>query len=230
MNNSKWKLAFFGLLVLVAASAAGFVQHKGGIRWIEAKMAPKPAPAGDTLLSIYAAMPAKIGADVFLGDSHIAFLDWAEALSNPQVICRGKPGDTTDGVLGRLDEVLRHQPRSVHIMLGINDLFSGKSIESTLTNYKRIVERIRAEQPACRIVAYSVLPVNMAIYRTHPKKSQVRTADEIQEFNRGLQGLAVEYVDLWPVLVTDGQLRGEYTYDGIHLNGAGYMASVACVR
>jgi lysophospholipase L1-like esterase len=53
-------------------------------------------------------------------------------------------------------------------------------------------------------------------------------AERIAALNDGLRALAAargaSYVDLHPAFAEDGELKAEYTHDGLHLNGAGYLA------
>jgi lysophospholipase L1-like esterase len=77
-----------------------------------------------------------------LGDSITAGTDWASF----DVANRGIPGDTTDGVLGRIDNIVAMHPRCVAVMIGINDLLSikPKSVQQILENYTAIVDRLSA--------------------------------------------------------------------------------------
>ena len=48
--------------------------------------------------------------------------NWSLRLDYPNIKNRGIGGDTTDGVLARLDEVIYFQPEAVFLLIGINDL------------------------------------------------------------------------------------------------------------
>jgi lysophospholipase L1-like esterase len=158
---------------------------------------------------------------VMLGDSHVETMHWNEVFPGVAVFNRGIGGDTTGGVLNRLDEIIALQAAKVFIMLGVNDLQTRQSVELTLANYGKIVAELQAsgahvyihsvllcnEQPAGRTVCPLINPL-------------------ILELNRGLQALASEqvtYIDLFPVLTDAQGLRTQYTDEGLHLNPQGYQ-------
>ena len=61
---------------------------------------------------------------LFFGDSLTAMVNWQQAFPEYQVINEGVPGDTTKTANQRLKQILQKQtPRTMFIMLGINDLF-----------------------------------------------------------------------------------------------------------
>src|SRR5262249_1762037 len=59
---------------------------------------------------------------VMLGDSNTEWVDWHELFPGVQFLNRGIAGDTSAGVLNRLDEVIGRHPKVVFLMIGINDL------------------------------------------------------------------------------------------------------------
>src|SRR5262249_54073306 len=105
---------------------------------------PAPATAGslyDLLAPTYAALP-RHAAVVMLGDSITALTDWNALLPSFDVANRGIPGDTTEGVLERIDSIVAMHPRCVAVMLGINDLSEERSVQQVLKNYDAIVDRL----------------------------------------------------------------------------------------
>ena len=58
---------------------------------------------------------------VFVGDSLIAYMDTKKFLKT-NIINMGIPGDTSVGVIKRLDQIVRIQPSKVLINIGSNDL------------------------------------------------------------------------------------------------------------
>ena len=62
--------------------------------------------------------PLKLGEIVFLGNSITAGGgNWSLRLDHPNIKNRGIGGDTTDGVLARLDEVIYFQPEAVFLLI-----------------------------------------------------------------------------------------------------------------
>ncbi len=79
---------------------------------------------------------------VFLGDSITDGAEWSEIFGNKKMLNRGISGDVTAGVLYRLDEVVRHNPKKVFILIGTNDLARGVESEQVISNIYRIADFI----------------------------------------------------------------------------------------
>ncbi|MBC7615688.1 MAG: sialate O-acetylesterase, partial [Pedobacter sp.] len=97
---------------------------------------------------------------IFLGNSITAGADWAKLLNLPNAKNRGISGDITFGVLERLEEVISRKPAKVFILIGINDISRNIPDEVILSNYKKMVSRIRAGSKKTMIYFYTLLPVN----------------------------------------------------------------------
>ncbi|MDN3683782.1 GDSL-type esterase/lipase family protein [Vibrio sinaloensis] len=66
---------------------------------------------------------------------------WHDALPNIPLSNRGLAGDTTAGMVQRLETTTLHQPKLVCVMAGINDLAQGYSVEHISHNYaKKMVD------------------------------------------------------------------------------------------
>ncbi|MBN2079505.1 MAG: hypothetical protein JW838_11105 [Spirochaetes bacterium] len=157
---------------------------------------------------------------VFVGDSLTDRCEWGELFERHDIANRGIDADTTDGVLNRIGEITRMKPRKVFILVGGADLIIGRKPNAIVKNYARIIRGIRAASPGTTVYAQSVLPTRI---RRAPL-----TPEAIIELNRGIKSLCeesgVRYVDLHDIM-TDarGDLDARYTFDGVHLNGAGYQ-------
>ena len=161
---------------------------------------------------------------VFLGNSITFWAEWQALLENRHAKNRGIPGDTSYGVLERLDEVTGGRPAKVFLMIGINDLARNTPASVLLTNCGRIVSRIKAESPATEIYVQSMLPVNESFNKlpAHTSKHAL-----IREVNSGLEKLAavesVTYIDLYSHFTdAEAKLKREFTWDGVHLTAEGY--------
>lgn len=171
--------------------------------------------------NLFDMLPPKEGAIVFLGNSITAGGEWQELFGNPNILNRGIPGDHCDGILQRLDEVLRHHPRKIFLMAGVNDL-AYLPPSKVVPKYERLVEAILAKSPATTLYLQSVLPVNNLVSPTAVDN------DDVQHLNEAIQRLALEkglvYIDVFGALQDlDGNLDAAFTLDGIHLNGAAYL-------
>ncbi len=167
-------------------------------------------------------LPKNKNSVIFLGDSITDEGEWTELLDNSNIKNRGISGDTTDGVLNRLDEIFKSQPQKVFIMIGINDLMSNKSINQTLTDYKHILSSIQNQIPNTEVFIQSVLPVNNKITRYWQNNNNVfKLNQKLEELAKEFQN---QYIDLFSHLSdSENQLDAQYTLDGLHLNGQGYL-------
>lgn len=159
---------------------------------------------------------------IFLGNSITDGSEWFELFGGtPRIKNRGIGGDDTDGILERLEEVTSSQPAKIFLMIGTNDLAYGKKPEYIINNYRKIISRIKAATPATELYIHSILPVDDAIHWTRPNAA-------ILEINEALKEICKEqnliYIDI-ATAVTDerGKLDPAYSFDGLHLNGEGYL-------
>lgn len=160
---------------------------------------------------------------IFLGNSITAGADWNELLGLPQARNRGISGDITYGVLERLDEVTARKPAKVFVLIGINDMARNIPDSVILSNYEKIIHRIKKESPTTRIYFNTLLPVN----NSFPDKNHFNKDEHIAALNAGLRKIAArEKITLIDIhdhfLDKDKKLDKQYTYDGLHLNAAGY--------
>jgi lysophospholipase L1-like esterase len=171
--------------------------------------------------SFFRAFPSP-GAVAMIGDSLTDGAEWHEMFPATDISNRGIDSDTTDGVLARLDDILLARPEAAFIMIGINDFADAdRSVEAVFDNFRAIVSRL--DQRGIRVIVQSTLPCNEA---KGAWKSCASINGRIRQLNLRLATLAserVRFVDLTPALAGEGGLKDEFTYDGVHLNGEGYL-------
>lgn len=162
---------------------------------------------------------------VFLGNSITFWGEWQQLLRNSHIRNRGIPGDTSYGVLDRLDEVTEGKPAKVFLMIGINDLARNTPANVVINNCRRIVAGIKAKSPATRMYVQTMLPTNDSFKKlpNHCNKDGL-----IREVNIGLAVLANEegatFIDLYSHFADPaGKLKKELTWDGVHLTAEGYL-------
>lgn len=161
---------------------------------------------------------------IFLGNSITAGIDWMELLGRTDVRNRGISGDITFGILERLGEVTEGRPSKVFILIGINDISRNIPDSIILSNYQKIIERIKKESPSTKIFFQTLLPVNNEFtqFKNHYNKDE-----HILFVNDELKKLAAKekigLIDLYPhFLNADKKLDKKFTIDGLHLNAEGY--------
>ncbi|MBI1178808.1 hypothetical protein GC207_15355 [bacterium] len=166
---------------------------------------------------------------VLIGDSITEGFDIAKYLPGRRVLNRGigadiigndLPSDDPRGVLRRLDNsVFDCAATDVFLMIGINDLNIGHSVEQLKIGYRELLKRIKEHSPYLKVHVESLLPTR----GMHAKQNA-----PVNEFNQYLQKLAAEfdydYIDLHTLMVDDkGELKAAWTEDGLHITEPGYL-------
>lgn len=179
--------------------------------------------------NIFQKMPIQNGAIIFVGNSLTDAGRWNDILPEYKVLNRGISGDISFGVIARLDEIVRHQPSKIFLMIGVNDLKRKVPTSYIIQNYYKIVDKIQKESPKTEIYLNSILPINEKKL-IEPFKD-VKNVD-VGVLNNALRKIAeerksIKFVDLHKVLADNkGQLREEITPDGIHLEISAYIQLV----
>jgi lysophospholipase L1-like esterase len=161
---------------------------------------------------------------IFLGDSLTDQGEWQEIFPNLNIKNRGISGDTTEGVIYRLDEVISSKPQKIFILIGTNDLWQeGKKVSEVFANYQMILKTLKQKSPQTQVFVQSLIPVNNQKFNLKFIKNE-----NLMALNERLQQLTTEYsyqyIDLYSHFVNEkNQLDLNYTSDGVHLNGNGYM-------
>jgi lysophospholipase L1-like esterase len=170
------------------------------------------------------------GAVVFFGDSITQ--GWGDnlggAFGDLKVANRGISGDTTRGMLARLDEdVIALDPAAVVMLMGTNDLDDGATPATIAGNVKLIIDALREHNPQMPVVLCAVFPSSA---------SKNRPADKVRELNR-LLGEAVKsepqvtLVDTWTLFANkEGDAKIEEFPDLLHPNAIGYRKWAAALR
>jgi lysophospholipase L1-like esterase len=213
------------LNILVVILGTLFILKRGGWGYIYNKVFNKVEYHSYYLhkKSQFEILPKSESAIMFLGDSLTDEGEWVELLGNPNIKNRGVSSDTTELVFNRLDAVVESKPQKIFLMVGVNDLMNAlKSVEQTLSDYKKILTEIQKKTPNTKVFIQSVLPGNNQIARYWVDNSKVL------ELNVKLKELAkdfsYEYIDVYSYLSdSENKLDPEYTADGLHLNGKGYL-------
>lgn len=177
-------------------------------------------------LTLFEKLPDTKGEIIFLGNSITDGCEWFELLGNPNVKNRGISGDTTDGVLFRLNEVTRSKPAKVFLLIGINDLSRGVLKDTVFSNICKIADRIHKDSPETKVFVQSILPVNdsFGLFKNHTNKT-----DEVLWVNAQLKTWCakenVGFVDLYSHFKMSGseKMDPKYSNDGLHLLGEGYL-------
>lgn len=144
---------------------------------------------------------------------------------------RGVGGFTTDEFYAALENcVFALEPAHLFLNIGTNDLNGPEyRLSRLLDNYEKILQAIRGRLPATRLYLMAYYPVNPAV-ATIPHMQEIfrhRTNARIREASEGMQALAARYgarfLDCNAGLTdADGNLKAEYTIEGMHMYANGY--------
>ena len=156
---------------------------------------------------------------VFFGDSLVYYGDFASLFPNKVVYNLGLRGDTIQGLINRLEQVVILKPQVLFIMAGINDITS-LTTEEFEEVYTRLINAIKLNLPKTKIITLSILPVNNSSFIISCNNEQVI------ECNKVVSRIAFEdkitFMDLFSQYLENGELPCELTKDGIHLKPNGY--------
>jgi lysophospholipase L1-like esterase len=154
---------------------------------------------------------------IFAGDSLIEFFDWQERFPAHRVSNLGRAGETVEGLLARVDQIIKDHPSAdlVFIMTGINNVAMEDA--GFLGAYRDVLKKLSSAYPAARLYVHSLLPTLL------PWISEAA----VQEANRRLAALADEcgagFLDVHSLFVGKG-VRECLSADGVHVSDAGYAA------
>ncbi len=161
------------------------------------------------------------GKIIMLGNSITAECEWAELMQNPDILNRGVIADGTGDILERLDPIIAAKPKKVFLLIGVNDLLF-LPLSKIQGFYEKIVSRIVTETPPTQLYLESILPIHNDLRRNGMKN------EDIDTLNKAIEQIAKKhqatFIDLNSKFKnTEGSLRTEFSHDGIHLNGEGYL-------
>ncbi|MEZ8304374.1 SGNH/GDSL hydrolase family protein [Vibrio splendidus] len=154
---------------------------------------------------------------VMFGDSITEWAPWADIFRDVSMVNRGLAGDTTTGMLRRIDTTLNVKPKLVCFMAGINDLAQGYDVEHIYQNY---IDMLKVwQENDIRILVQSTLYVGSKLQGLNPLVELLNS--KISEYC-SQQGIA--FLDVNSVLSPNQLLSNEYSCDDLHLNAKAYQA------
>ena len=167
---------------------------------------------------------------IFIGDSIVEYFPLQELLGTTKTIVnRGIRGYQTGLLLDNLDAHLYGDAvDQIVLLIGTNDIGKDIPMSQTLTNLESVIQTISRDYPLSQIKLVSILPVNEG--EDFKQAVYIRTNEKIKACNQAYQDLAsaymqVEFVPVFENLLDQkGQLKSDFTTDGLHLSVSGYQA------
>lgn len=167
---------------------------------------------------------------VFFGDSITQGWgdDFSKYFAGMKAANRGISGDTTRGMLIRLQEdVLALEPKSVVMLMGTNDLEEGAEPETIAGNMRLILAEIKKYDSTLPVILCQVFPSS---------DSKRRPAEKIQQINDLYWQLVkgdrqVTFVETYTLFANqDGDAKLEEFPDLLHPNADGYAKWAGAIR
>ncbi|MGF1823247.1 GDSL-type esterase/lipase family protein [Vibrio splendidus] len=153
---------------------------------------------------------------VVFGDSITEWAPWADIFRDVSMVNRGLAGDTTTGMLRRIDTTLNVKPKLVCFMAGINDLAQGYDVDYIYQNY---IDMLKVwQENDIRILVQSTLYVGSKLQGLNSSVELLNR--KISEYC-SQQGIA--FLDVNSVLSPNQLMSNEYSCDDLHLNAKAYQ-------
>ena len=112
----------------------------------------------DRRLTFFDALSEQSRGIVFAGDSITYAGPWSELFPKSQTHNFGIDGDTTEGLLGRIDAIGLRQPSKVFLMIGTNDLSLEFSEDESIKNILETSRQLAAVSSETEVFIQSILP------------------------------------------------------------------------
>lgn len=173
---------------------------------------------------------------LFIGDSIVEYYPLQELFGTSKTIVnRGIRGYQTGLLLENLDAHLYGGVvDKIVLLIGTNDIGKDVPVNEALNNLEAIIQTIARDYPLTEIKLLSILPVNEG--EEYKQTVYIRTNEKIQKWNQAYKELAsaymqVEFAPVFDSLIDqEGQLKKDYTTDGLHLSVTGYQVLTKALK
>ena len=158
----------------------------------------------------------------FIGDSLTDGYDVEKYYPEYKVENRGIGGDTTHGLLARLDvSVYQLKPKVIVMLIGANNF------DTMLDDYEQIIIGIKENLPETKLVICSLTSMGGEWGKNNHKAAFNNVKVKAYAEKHGCP-----YVDLFTALLNfeTNAIYDHYTTDGGHLTAAGYEVFTSCVK
>tara|TARA_Y100001968_G_scaffold267370_1_gene257293 strand:- start:46 stop:780 length:735 start_codon:yes stop_codon:yes gene_type:complete len=216
------------LNVLFLFGGAWAFKEKGGISYLKGKFEERQR--GPLMQKTYTMHKRELfqtlnkeyppGGVILVGDSLTAVGPWSELLPGIRFRNRGISGDTTYGVLNRLDDIIEPEPEKIFLLIGINDIKARLPLKQTVRNYAQILDELQRGCPNAIIYPQSLLPTHNDIFGAN--------YEEVEELNERIAELAkareLQYLNFYSNFTIYGNQPDPACFaDGLHLTAEGYL-------
>lgn len=161
---------------------------------------------------------------IFFGDSLTAGGLWEEYYPYLTTVNLGVVGDTVECLLTRLPQVETLMCEKCFVMIGVNNLSFGHTIEATMEKYEMLLKELAlmSEDFGMQVYVQSVLPVREDVTSYEIQNQDILVLNE--KIAAMAQKYGMTYIDIHALMTDEeGALRLEYTEDGLHLTEVAYQ-------
>jgi len=157
---------------------------------------------------------------VFFGDSQISLWLMAPSFGSLPIVNKGIYGDWVLKAVDRFDtDVIDLKPKILVMLIGTNDLGNGQPADEIVNNIEIMLRK--AANQNIQIILCNLLPVRNKYLMNRPLKDLLLINNELETLSQRYES---DYVDFYSQLTDkDGLFSVDFTSDGIHPNGSGYL-------
>ena len=137
-----------------------------------------------------------------LGDS---ITEW-NIISHSDITKIAKAGWTTKDLMENLPTL--EKDTLAFLMIGVNDLNYGVSIDEIINNFKVIKDKLNN--------------LNLKVFSILPSRDKA-LSEKIKVLNLKLKELFPEFINIYDNFLSNDRLSEEYSIDNLHLSGEGYV-------
>ena len=200
IGRTRYAAACAAGLVFAAGVVTGAVVHRSG-----AFKAPRVSSYQAERTAQLRRFPV-LGRIAMAGDSLIEQGEWRGILGRSDVVNVGVSSDQTGHVLQRIDTIRSTQAEMVVLLVGINDLYNGRSPEQVASGIAAILSALSDK----RVLLVPIL------------NGSQRLESSVARTNALLQGVCTNHCGLVAPAGLSGLLQPSIAYDGVHLTASGY--------
>ncbi len=151
--------------------------------------------------------------------------------TNKTIVNSGIGGDITDLLIKRYErDCLNYNPNLIILMIGINDIrtyFKNKqyiertSVDQLIDEVSTNIIKIIKMSSSSKVCWCKILPINEFELNSYFINSVINKVNlKVEQVVKGLDNIKI--IDYDNLVIYDGRLNADITYDGLHPNDDGY--------
>lgn len=160
---------------------------------------------------------------LFLGDSHLELGKWYP-------LFRGRFPVQNMGIsmsrIADTSEIAQNigpdKASALVILSGSNDLTAGDSVDTCMASFRKLFETIKTRIPERPVIVLSLPPAARGLGGQSVTAINAKITELNSELEKETMRHGFTFLDLAPLLTKDKALNPAFTFDGQHLNEAGY--------